>query len=133
MTAPSSFTRVPDSEYAALERAARESLVDDAGNPDFSAIRQTPEFRRLRSRLTRFVLPAAGLFLGWYLVFMLLATYAPGLMTTAVLGLVNVGLLFALAQFVIMIGIMVAYGRFAKRHVDPEVEALRARAGAAQP
>src|SRR5262245_36341501 len=129
MTASSSFTRVPDSEYAALERAARESLVDDAGNPDFAAIRQTPEFRRLRHRLTRFVLPAAGLFLGWYLLFMLLATYAPGLMTTAALGLVNVGLLFALAQFAITIGIMVAYGRFAKRHVDPEVEALRERAG----
>ena len=130
MTASSSFTRVPDSEYAALERAARESLVDDAGNPDFAAIRQTPEFQRLRRRLTRFVVPAAGFFLLWYFTYVLLAAYAPGLMGTEVLGTVNLGLLLGLSQFVTTVVIMLLYGRFAHRHIDPEVAALRERAGA---
>jgi len=131
MTATSSsFTRVPESEYAALERAARESLVDHAGKPDFAAIRQTPEFQRLRRRLTRFIVPAVGFFLSWYLTYVLLAAYAPGLMSRPVLGTVNLGLLLGLSQFVTTVVIMLLYGRFARRHVDPEVAALRERAGA---
>ena len=130
MTATSSFTRVPESEYAALERAARESLVDHAGNPDFTAIRQTPEFLRLRRRLARFVWPAIGFFLCWYLTYVLLAAYAPGLMSRPVLGNVNLGLLLGLSQFVTTVLIMVGYGRFTRRHIDPEVAALRERAGA---
>jgi len=104
--------------------------VDEAGNPDFAAIRQTPEFQRLRRRVTRFVLPAAGLFLGWYLTYVLFAAFAPGLMSRPVLGSVNVGLLLGLSQFATTIVIMLAYGRFAKRHIDPDVAALRERAGA---
>jgi uncharacterized membrane protein (DUF485 family) len=130
MTAASSFTRVPESEYAALERAARKSLVDDAGNPDFAAIRRTPEFLRLRRRLARFVWPAAGFFLAWYLTYVLLAAYAPGLMSRTVLGNVNLGLLLGLSQFVTTVVIMLLYGRYTRRHVDPEVAALRERAGA---
>ena len=130
MTATSSFTRVPESEYAALERAARESLVDHAGKPDFAAIRQTPEFQRLRRRLTRFIVPAVGFFLFWYLTYVLLAAYAPGLMSRPVLGTINLGLLLGLSQFVSTVVIMLLYGRFAKRHVDPEVAGLRRRAGA---
>jgi uncharacterized membrane protein (DUF485 family) len=133
MTATSSFTRVLDSEYTAREAAARKSLVDHAGNPDFSAIRQTPEFQRLRRRLTRFVLPAAAFFLCWYLTYVLLAAYAPGLMSRPVLGHVNLGLLLGLSQFATTVVIMLLYGRFAKRHVDPEVAALRERAGASRP
>src|SRR5262245_37667392 len=106
MTATSSFTRVPDSEYAALARAAQESLVDDAGNPDFAAIKQTPEFQRLRRRLARFVIPAMALFLCWYFTFVLLAAYAPGLMTQEVFGSVNLGLLLGLSQFLTTIVIM---------------------------
>jgi uncharacterized membrane protein (DUF485 family) len=133
MTAASSFTRVHESEYAALEHAARESLVDDAGNPDFAAIRRTPEFQRLRRRLIRFVVPALGIFLGWYLIFVLLATYASGLLSRPVLGTVNLGLLLGLSQFVSTIVIMLIYGRFARRNLDPEVAALRERAGANLP
>jgi uncharacterized membrane protein (DUF485 family) len=133
MTATSSFTRVPDSEYAALERAARESLVDHAGNPDYAAIRQTPELARVRRRLARFVWPATAFVLVWYLTYVLLAAYAPGLMSRPVLGSVNLGLLLGLSQFVTTIVIMLLYSRFARRHVDPDVAALRARAGANRP
>lgn len=130
MTATSSFTRVAESDYAALERDARESLVDHAGNPDFAAIRQTPEFLRLRRRLARFVVPAAGFFLTWYLTYVLLAAYAPGLLARPVLGTVNLGLLLGLSQFVTTVVITLLYGRFAKRHLDPDVVRLRRRAGA---
>lgn len=130
MTATSSFTRVPESEYAALEQAARESLVDHAGNPDFAAIRQTPELARVKSRLARFVWPATGFVLIWYLTYVLLAAYWPSLMSRPVLGSVNLGLLLGLSQFVTTIVIMLGYSRFARRRIDPDVAALRERAGA---
>lgn len=130
MTAASSFTRVPESEYAALEQAAQESLLDHAGNPDFAAIRQTPELVRVRSRLARFVWPVTGFVLAWYLTFVLLGAYAPGLMSRPVLGSVNLGLLLGLSQFLTTIVIMLGYSWFARRHIDPDVAQLRARAGA---
>lgn len=130
MTAASSFTRVPDSEYVALEEAARESLVDHAGNPDFAAIRHTPELIRVRRRLARFVWPTTGFVLVWYLTFVLLGAYAPGLMSRPVWGSVNLGLLLGLSQFGTTIVIMLSYSWFARRHIDPDVAALRARAGA---
>ena len=130
MAATSSFTRVPESEFAALEHAARESLVDHAGNPDFAAIRQTPELARVKSRLARFVWPATGFVLAWYLTYVLLAAYWPSLMSRPVLGSVNLGLLLGLSQFVTTIVIMLLYSRFARRHIDPDVAALRERAGA---
>lgn len=130
MTAASSFTRVPESEYAALEQAARESLVDHAGNPDFAAIRQTPELTRVRSRLARFVWPVTGFVLVWYLTYVLLGAYAPGLMTRPVWGSVNLGLVLGLSQFLTTIVIMLGYSWFARRHIDPDVAALRERAGA---
>lgn len=120
MTRMSSFTRAPEREY----------LVDSAGEPDFAAIRAQPEFVALRRRLIRFVFPAAALFFGWYLTYVLLAAYATEFMSLRVFGSVNVGLLLGLSQFVSTVMIMVLYSRFARRRVDPQVAALRERAGA---
>ena len=39
-------------------------------------------------------------FLIWYLLYVLLASYAPGFMSIKVLGNINVGLIFGLLQFV---------------------------------
>lgn len=119
MTRMSSFTRAPDRQY----------LVDSAGAPDFAAIRSQPEFVALRRRLTRFVFPAAALFFCWYLTYVLLAAYANEFMALRVFGSVNVGLLLGLSQFVSTVVIMVLYSRFARRRLDPQVGALRERAG----
>ena len=119
MTRMSSFTRAPEREY----------LVDAAGEPDFAALRQQPEFVALRQRMTRFVVPAAVAFLTWYLTYVLLAAYAHDFMSVKVFGSVTIGLLLGLSQFVSTVVIMVLYSRFARRHVDPHVAALRERAG----
>ncbi|HEX2132057.1 MAG TPA: DUF485 domain-containing protein [Actinophytocola sp.] len=115
----SSFTRAPESEY----------LVDSSGAPDFAALRAQPEFVALRRRFTRFVFPAAALFLCWYLTYVLLAAYAPDLMAVAVFGSVNIGMLLGLSQFASTVVIMVLYSRFARRRLDPQIAALRERAG----
>ena len=130
MTTISSFTRAPETEqYTGFPAGPRESLVDRAGRPDFTAIRQNQDFVRLRRRLIRFTVPLTVLFLCWYLTYVLLAAYARGFMSQRVTGSITVGLLLGLSQFASTIVIMLVYVRFARRRIDPEVDALRRRAG----
>ena len=99
------------------------------GTPDFDAIHDSPRFTALRRRYRRFVFPMAALFFCWYLTYVLLAAYAHDLMSHRLFGLVTVGLVLGLLQFVSTIAITVAYVRFARRHLDPQVAAIRAEAG----
>ena len=79
----------------------------------------------LRHRLRKFVFPMSGLFLGWYLLYVLLADYAHGFMATKVFGNINVGLIFGLLQFVSTFVITTLYVRHANRNLDPLAEKLR--------
>ena len=99
------------------------------GRPDFEAIQDTPEFAELRRRLRRFVFPMTALFLVWYLTYVLLSAYAHEFMAQPVFGLVNVGLLLGLAQFVSTVLITLAYNRFARNRIDPQVALVREQAG----
>jgi uncharacterized membrane protein (DUF485 family) len=99
------------------------------GGPDYTAIHDSPQFAALRRRFRRFVFPMTALFFCWYLTFVLLAAYAHGFMSHRLFGLVTVGLVLGLLQFVSTIAITAAYVRFARRNLDPAVEELRAGAG----
>lgn len=103
----------------------------DDGELDFSAIAASPEFRRLRRRVLRFVLPMTALFLTWYLVYVLLAAYAPEFMSIRVSANVTVGLVLGLSQFATTVAIMVGYLVFARRRIDPAVAQLRQNTGRA--
>lgn len=136
MTHASSFTRAPEpGDYVAFEPVENDfpgTIAHSAapgGPPDFAAIRDDPDFVLLRRRITRFVFPAAALFLTWYLTYVLLAAYAPGFMAHRVTGSVTVGLLLGLSQFVTTVTIMLWYARFARKNVDPKIAELRRRAG----
>ncbi len=131
MATISSFTRVPETvQYPGYEPVAGDSLTDSQGNPDFAAIRRSPDFLRFRRRLLMFTVPLTVVFFSWYMTYVLLAAYAHDLMSTKVFGSVNVGLLLGLSQFVTTVVIMLGYVRFAKRRIDPDVAALRERVGA---
>jgi uncharacterized membrane protein (DUF485 family) len=84
-----------------------------------------PEFQILRHRLRSFVFPMTGLFLGWYLLYVLLASYAPAFMAIKLFGNINVGLVFGLLQFVSTFLITFLYVRFADRKLDPLAFQLR--------
>ena len=90
-------------------------------------VQDSPEFRALRRRLRCFVFPMTAAFLLWYLAFVLLASYAPELMATPVLGAINLGLVIGLAQFVSTFALTAAYVAFARRHLDPLAAQVRAR------
>ncbi|GHD87353.1 MULTISPECIES: DUF485 domain-containing protein [Kocuria] len=92
---------------------------------DFPAVQRSHEFQRLRSTHRSFVFPLAIAFLVWYLLYVVLAIYAPGFMSTRVVGNVNLGLILGLLQFVTTFGITAAYVSFANRKLDPQATALR--------
>ncbi|HEV2783562.1 MAG TPA: DUF485 domain-containing protein [Actinophytocola sp.] len=131
MATLSSFTRIPEGEqYTAFQPGPDDSGRTAEAGPDYAAIRRSPEFLAIRRRLTRFIFPMVAVFFCWYMTYVLLAAYAHGLMSHRVVGSVTVGLLLGLSQFVTTVLIMLAYVRFARKKVDPQVAALRERTGA---
>jgi uncharacterized membrane protein (DUF485 family) len=91
----------------------------------YEQIQASPEFVELRRRLRRFVFPMSGVFLVWYLLYVLLADYAHGFMSTKVVGNINVGLIFGLLQFVSTFAITTLYVRHANKNLDPAAEKIR--------
>jgi uncharacterized membrane protein (DUF485 family) len=92
---------------------------------DWEAVQAEPEFQELRRRLRSFVFPVTGLFLAWYLLYVLMASYAPSFMAIKLVGNINVGLVFGLLQFVSTFAITAVYIRYADRKLDPLAEDLR--------
>ncbi|GLY36542.1 clumping factor B [Amycolatopsis sp. NBRC 101858] len=94
---------------------------------DWESIQGSPEFTDLRRRLRVFVFPMTALFLLWYLLYVLLADYAHGFMSTKLVGNINVGLVFGLLQFVSTFVITGLYVRYANRKLDPVSDEIRAQ------
>lgn len=111
------------------------TVSDTSPPPDeqaFIDMQASPEFQELRRRLRSFVFPMTGFFLVWYLVYVLLSTYAVGFMSITVFGNINLGLLLGLGQFVTTFAITGIYVKFANRELDPRAAALRAEMEASQ-
>jgi uncharacterized membrane protein (DUF485 family) len=68
-------------------------------------------------------------FFAWYMLFVLLAAFAHDFMTIEVFGRINVGFILGVLQFVSTAAITLGYQRFARKTLDPQVDALRAKAG----
>lgn len=90
-------------------------------------ITQDPALRTLRSTTRGFAFPVTVGFLLWYLLYVLLSSYAHGFMAATLFGSINVALLMGLLQFVSTFAIAAWYARFANRRLDPIAEDLRHR------
>lgn len=99
--------------------------VSRGGGTSYQEVQASDEFAELRSRFRKFVFPMTGLFLAWYFLYVLMAAYAKGFMSTKVVGNINVGLIFGLLQFVSTFAITMIYARWADRQFDPTAERLR--------
>ncbi|MFD0200124.1 MULTISPECIES: DUF485 domain-containing protein [Saccharothrix] len=108
-----------------MSTSEQHSPADAQGNHNWVDVQNSPDFRELRRRLRTFVFPMAGLFLAWYLLYVLLADYAHGFMSTKVIGNINVGLILGLLQFVSTFVITTLYVRHANKKLDPLAEKLR--------
>ncbi|MFD2418116.1 DUF485 domain-containing protein [Amycolatopsis pigmentata] len=92
---------------------------------DWEQVQASAEFADLRRRLRVFVFPMTVIFLAWYLLYVLLADYAHGFMSTKVAGNINVGLVIGLLQFVSTFVITWLYVRYANRKLDPVADKIR--------
>ena len=64
-------------------------------------------------------------FMAWYLLYVLMSTWAGDFMSTKVVGNINVALIFGLLQFVSTFVIAWLYARYANRELDPIAAKLR--------
>lgn len=82
-------------------------------------------FVLLRRRFRRVAMVIAGVFLGWYFVYVGLSAFARGFMARTVVGHVNVALLLGLLQFVSTFALAAGYAAYARRRLDPLAGELR--------
>jgi uncharacterized membrane protein (DUF485 family) len=94
---------------------------------EYLAAQNSPEFVDLKKRFRAFAFPMTFAFFTWYLLYVLLSTYAPDFMSTPVFGNVNLGLLLGLAQFVTTFAITHLYVAHANRRTDPIADEMRER------
>ena len=90
----------------------------------YVAVQNSQEFGELRRKFRRFVFPMTGLFLAWYFLYVLLASYATAFMNTKVIGQITWGLILGLGQFASTFAITMIYARWADRELDPAAAAL---------
>ena len=94
---------------------------------EYRAAQNSPEFIDLKRRFRRFAFPMTVAFFTWYLLYVLLSTYAPDFMATPVFGNVNLGILLGLGQFVTTFVITHVYVAHANRQTDPIADEMRER------
>ena len=94
---------------------------------EYLAAQNSPEFAELKKRFRSFAFPMTFAFLAWYLLYVLLSTYAPGFMGKQVFGNVSVGIIFGLLQFVTTFVITHLYVSHANRKTDPIADEMRDR------
>jgi uncharacterized membrane protein (DUF485 family) len=94
---------------------------------EYLEAQNSPEFAELKRRFRRFAFPMTFAFLAWYLLYVLLSTYAPDFMSTQVFGNVNLGILLGLGQFVSTFVITHLYVAHANRRTDPISDEMRER------
>jgi len=98
-------------ERRAHDQAARH-------DPVYDELVQTAEFKELRRRMAVFLIPATAVFLGWYLLYVLMSNWAHDFMSEKVVGHINVALVFGLLQFVSTFVIAWLYARYMNTRVD---------------
>lgn len=96
----------------------------DRHDPVYDQLHATPEFAELRRRYRSFVFPATLAFLAWYLLYVVLSNWAGDLMSTRLVGNINVALVFGLLQFVTTFGLAWLYARYSNARLDPLAESL---------
>ena len=94
---------------------------------EYEQAQASPEFMELKKRFRAFAFPMTVAFLVWYLLFVVLSTYAHDFMSTKVFGNINVGLLFGLLQFVSTFVITHLYVAHANKRTDPIADEMRER------
>jgi uncharacterized membrane protein (DUF485 family) len=92
----------------------------------FIDVANSSEFANLKRRFRRFVFPMTGVFLGWYLLYVIASGWARDFMGHELWGNINVAYVFGLLQFVSTFLIAWLYERYMVKNVDPLARDIRA-------
>jgi len=93
--------------------------VSTAQHETYQRIHGSDDFRTLRSRFRNFAFAWTVAFMAWYLLYVVLSSFAVDFMSTKVVGNINIALVFGLLQFASTFLIAFLYSRFAARRLDP--------------
>jgi uncharacterized membrane protein (DUF485 family) len=85
---------------------------------NWSAIDADPRFQRLHRQKTNFLMGLMVFSVVYYFLLPIGAAYFPEIFKVKVWGPINVGLLFALSEFIVAWGIAFYYSRRANREFD---------------
>jgi uncharacterized membrane protein (DUF485 family) len=97
---------------------------------DWDAIIRDPRFQSLHRRKMVFLWGLMALALAYYLILPIGAAYYQDVFKIRVWGVINVGLLVALSEFVLVWAIAVIYSRKASRDFDVAAQEIAAEFGA---
>ncbi|MEV4807748.1 DUF485 domain-containing protein [Nonomuraea sp. NPDC049421] len=92
----------------------------------YVAVHGSARFKALRRQSQSFTLWASVVFTGWWFLTILLGAYAPSFYRQTVIGNVNVGLLFVLVSFALVLVITLLHLRHARTRLDPLAEQIKA-------
>ncbi|MFD7611098.1 DUF485 domain-containing protein [Streptomyces sp. NPDC059828] len=101
------------------------SFAYAAEDPAPTPHRELPGLRASYRRLRRVATFTA---LGYFVLFLFLSAYAPGLMSGDVSGGLTTGLLLGLLQLPVTLAAIAAYERIARQRVDPLAASIRNQA-----
>lgn len=93
--------------------------ITAAKHESYVRIHDSEEFGQLRSRFRGFAFAWTVAFMAWYLLYVLMSSFAGGFMSTQVVGNINVALVFGLLQFASTFLIAFLYSRYANARLDP--------------
>ena len=118
----------PPPEGSDVESAVEPETSAPPGEPtpeQYVEVQQSEDFSLLRRSFRGFAIPMTIAFLVWYFAYVLLSTYAEGLMATPLLGNLNLGIVLGLSQFVMTFLITWLYIRHANKNLDPIATKIR--------
>ncbi|HEY9438848.1 MAG TPA: DUF485 domain-containing protein [Streptomyces sp.] len=93
----------------------------------FLEMQNSAEFAELRQAHRSFAFPLTVAFIAWYLLYVLMSSYAGGVMGTKLFANINVAFVFGLAQFGTTFLIAWFYSRHANNKLDPKGAAIKSR------
>ena len=107
---------------------ARPSVTSGPPDPaSYGEVQASAEFARLRRSYRSFAFPVTVAFIVWYLLYVVLSSFAEGFMGAKLFGNINVAFVLGLAQFLTTFLIAWLYSRHANAKLDGDAEALKAR------
>ncbi|WP_290220932.1 DUF485 domain-containing protein [Corynebacterium atrinae] len=88
-------------------------------------MQNSEQFKKLRRTYRSFTFPMSVAFFVWFILYVLVATFAADWMGTEIGGGFNIGIVFGLLQFVTTFVITWVYVRYANKNIEPQAAAIR--------